>query len=96
MPFTVAKIRVNRETPMEKVNCSFWSRWLLNVIRVSKINKFFMLVWRHRAAYRRGIRPWTPPAHLFSGQDRLRRLRDVSTSIRALGFIFRAVYKDFT
>jgi hypothetical protein len=81
---------------MGKVNRLFWSRWLLSVIRVSKIKKFFVLVWRHRAAYRRGIRPWTPPAHLFSGQDRLRRLRDVSTSVGVLGFIFRAVYKDFT
>jgi hypothetical protein len=67
---------------------------VLSVIRVSK-KKFFVLVWRHRTAYRRGIRAWTPPAHLFSGQDRLRRLR-------ALRFLFapwvsfsHAVYKDF-
>ena len=40
------------------------------------------------AAYRLGIRSWTPPAHLFSGQDRLRRLRALSISVRVLGFIF--------
>jgi hypothetical protein len=56
--------------------------------RVENQKKFFVLVWRHRAAYRLGIRPWTPPAHLFSGQDRLRRLRALSISVRVLGFIF--------
>lgn len=81
---------------MGKVNRLFWSRWLLSIIRVSKIkNKSLcssgVIAPLTASASVRGLR-----LRIFLvGRIVCARFVLFQISVRALGFIFHAVYKDF-